>query len=62
MKEVQPVPQPCRFCGTGPWFPRQDQTYDRYQRATIVEAVWICGQCGNLFDRGVLSVKKDEEK
>ena len=59
-KEVAPVPQRCTFCGAGPYHPREDRTFDRFTRQTIIEALWVCGNCGNLFDKGMIRVEKED--
>lgn len=59
--EVQPIQQRCLQCGAGPWYPREDRTTDRFTKDVVVEAVWHCGNCGNIFARGIIRTEKNED-
>lgn len=61
--EIQQLTQlPCTQCGMNGIAPRTENSYDRYTRETIVEAVWICHRCGSRFYSGVVSRTKENEK
>ena len=58
---IRPIAQNCTQCGAGPWHPREEKNYDRYAQVTIVEAKWVCGRCGSLFQKGVIETIPDEK-
>ena len=59
---VQSVAQVCTVCGAGPVHPREEQSYDRLARETIIEAVWCCSRCGARFAQGVISRIPDQNE
>lgn len=58
---VRLVGQSCSTCGYGPVQPRQESSYDRLNKATIIEAVWICPHCGSRFAQGIVESIPDEK-
>ena len=59
---VQAVAQRCTTCGAGPFHPRLDEQYEAVNKQTVVEASWVCGECGSRFGHGIVEVRPDEQK
>ena len=53
--------QACTSCGSGPIAPRIERIHDRIQEATIVEATWVCHNCGTRFASGIIERIPDEK-